>query len=195
MLHVKHTDFQKNEKLIAYVDLIKKWQPKINLIGNETINDIWERHVFDSAQLLEYIDDNESVSDLGSGAGLPGIVLAILNPLLKVRLIEIDKRKCVFLNEVKLKLGLKIEILNQKIEDSDLKTSVITARALTEIENILTLTVKKVTNETRFILLKGEKAEMELKSASKKFSFEVENHPSVTNPLSSIIILRRVKCL
>ena len=195
MLHVKHTDFEKNEKLKEYVALIQKWQPKINLVSNETVKEIWSRHIKDSAQILEYINDDETISDLGSGGGLPGIVLAILNPTLKIKLVEIDKRKCVFLNDVRIKLKLNIEVINQKIEQTDLKTDVVTARALTEIENLLTISVKNIKSDTRFILLKGEKVEFELAKASEKFSFEKEIHQSATNASGRIVILRRVKCL
>jgi len=104
-----------SEKIGAYCELLIKWNAKINLIGRATVTDIMERHVHDCLQLSEYLPENEGrIADLGTGAGLPGILLAIIG-YKNITLIESDQKKCVFLREARRVLNLKCEILEARI--------------------------------------------------------------------------------
>ena len=118
------------KKLLVYEEMLKKWQNKINLISNSTINEIWERHFFDSAQLIKFIPHGTiKLLDLGSGAGFPGIILSIMG-VDEVLLVESDKRKAIFMSEVGRNLGLNIKIINERIENvAPFKVDIITARA------------------------------------------------------------------
>ena len=127
------------EKLKIYEDVLKKWQSKINLVSNSTLSDVWDRHIMDSAQLYPLISKQEQVVlDLGSGAGFPGLVLAILNQYegkgkWHIHLVESDIRKCVFMQEVVRLCQLNVKIHNCRIEQMpDMQADVITARALKE---------------------------------------------------------------
>src|SRR6202046_1394945 len=97
-------------RLQDYVNLLKKWQAKINLISNSTILDVWKRHIIDSGQLMKYLSESENVIDLGSGAGFPGMVLAILG-IKNMTLVESDSRKVAFLKEVARTVEAKDYIL------------------------------------------------------------------------------------
>lgn len=106
--HPKNVSRETFSPLAAYVSLLLKWNNTINLIGPATENDVWARHIDDSSQLVTLIPSNAtSLVDLGSGAGLPGMVIAILRPELQVTLVEQDQRKAAFLKEAKRTLGLR----------------------------------------------------------------------------------------
>ena len=108
------------DNLNLYVDILRKWNTTINLVSKGSITDVWKRHILDSAQLFKFVThDMEKWLDIGSGAGFPGLVIAILAKgrftNLRVTLIESDKRKCVFLNEVVRELDLNVKILSKRI--------------------------------------------------------------------------------
>ena len=132
------------EKLKIYEETLKKWQSKINLISPSTVPDIWNRHIMDSAQLYPLISKQPQVIlDLGSGAGFPGLVLAILNQTQgrgnwAVHLVESDTRKCVFMREILRLCQVHAIIHNCRIEDMEpMKVDIITARALKETKTLL----------------------------------------------------------
>ena len=119
------------DKLTAYVDLLRKWQRSINLVSAPSLADVWRRHILDSAQLLKLAPEHSrSWLDLGSGAGLPGLVVAMLG-MPNVHLVESDKRKCAFLREAARVAGVQVRIHNCRIDTmtSDWLTSRLTTLA------------------------------------------------------------------
>ena len=174
------------EKLKIYEEILKKWQSKINLISPSTIDNIMDRHIMDSAQLYPFITSKaKNVIDLGSGAGFPGLVLAILNQnegqgAWEVHLIESDTRKCAFMQEVARLTQTKIHIHNCRIEDlTDLKADVITARALKEVKTLLDYVQPFLKPDTTCLFLKGKNADLELEWAASSYSFLVKKIPSM----------------
>src|ERR1700722_13861594 len=122
------------ERLTIYQNLLKEWQQKVNLVSSSTLPHMWERHFQDSLQLLPYLPrENASLIDLGSGAGFPGLVLALSRPeTLKVTLIESDLKKCLFLEIVSRETKISVTIIRERIEAlrETLKGDIITARGL-----------------------------------------------------------------
>ena len=135
-----------NSDLEKYIELLKKWQKAVNLISLNTLPDIWNRHILDSAQLYLLIPDKKiTLVDMGSGAGFPALVLAILNknnngPIQQMFLIESDMKKTLFLKEVIRELKLPVQVLNKRIENvSGIQADVLTARALSSLSDLLIL--------------------------------------------------------
>ena len=125
-----------NNRLKTYLSLLEKWQPKINLISNNTLDIAWDRHFEDSLQLLNILPEGEkTLFDLGSGAGFPGLVLAIAREDLNVHLVESDQKKCSFLKTVSRETKTPVEIHNSRIETVSRETSpdIVTARALASL--------------------------------------------------------------
>ena len=156
------------DNLNVYVDILRKWNATINLVSKGSITDVWKRHILDSAQLFKFVThDMEKWLDIGSGAGFPGLVIAILAKgrftNLQVTLIESDKRKCVFLNEVVRELDLNVKILSKRIEDCPPHDAdVISARALTQLENLLFYFTFHGSSNCKGLFLKGKNAKNEL---------------------------------
>ena len=108
---------EQTDRLRLYVDLLKKWQKTINLVGKNTLEDAWDRHILDSAQLSAHIPQHATLLDIGSGAGFPGLVLAILRPDISVTLVESDTRKCVFMQTVARETHCgNVTVLNDRVE-------------------------------------------------------------------------------
>ena len=155
------------EALTVYVALLEKWQPRINLISPASLPDIWHRHIFDSAQLLVHMPElapgePRRILDIGSGAGFPGLVLAILGAG-QVQLVESDQRKSVFLRTVIRELGLSANVFNQRIETLPAcYPDVITARALAALPKLMRLIDAQIHHGLTCLFLKGVKAEEEL---------------------------------
>lgn len=182
------------EKLRAYADLLKKWQAKINLVGPATMPDLWRRHFLDSAQLFPFLPDGPLL-DLGSGAGFPGLVLAILrgtgDP---VHLVESDSRKGAFLREATRITGAPAVIHTSRIEALKLfEVSAITARALAPVATLLTLAESFLTHSPKCLFLKGEKLEDELTEAAKDWKMTIDRIASRSDPNGSILSLKEVR--
>ncbi len=183
------------EKLEAYVALLLKWNKKINLIGKGTEEEIWERHILDSAQLLKFIpEEKKSLLDVGSGAGLPGMILAILG-FPKITLVESDNRKCAFLEEAKrITSSDMVTIHNQRIEQGNLGGfDVITCRAFAPLSDILLKTAKMQSPKCLNLYLKGSNVHTELEEANKKFEFDVKLHPSITDSKGYVVAIGNMR--
>jgi 16S rRNA (guanine527-N7)-methyltransferase len=180
-----------DEKFAAYLALLNKWQPTVNLVGVDTLPDAKIRHFDDSIQLAEFIPAAaKTLYDWGSGAGFPGLVLAMLRPDLQVTLVESDQRKCAFLRTVSRETKSPVKILDDRIGDITVaKADVITARALAPLKELLAWALPWVQANPDVILLfhKGEKAEEEIGEARKKYGFNLLKHPSKTAPNSAIL--------
>ncbi|MDP6705452.1 MAG: 16S rRNA (guanine(527)-N(7))-methyltransferase RsmG [Alphaproteobacteria bacterium] len=181
------------DRLSAHVALLGRWQRRINLVSNESLRDVWRRHVLDSAQLRRYRPRLDGLwLDLGSGAGFPGLVLAILG-LGRVRLVESDQRKCAFLAEAARITGTEVEIVPRRIESlAPGPADVITARALAPLPKLLATAAPLVGAETELLLWKGQDVEIELTEAAKYWNMRIERLPSVTDPAGTILSLREL---
>ncbi len=183
------------DKLRAYADLLRKWQPRINLVGPATIPDLWRRHFLDSAQILPHLPSGP-VLDLGSGAGFPGLVLAILRGegSAPIHLAESDGRKGAFLREAARITGAPARILTSRIETlKPFEISAITARALAPVATLLTLAEPFLTQAPKCLFLKGEKLEDELTEAGKDWKMTIDRIPSVSDPNGFILSLKEVR--
>ena len=151
-----------------YWNLLIRWQKSVNLISSKTIENGWDRHILDSAQLYFLLPNQASVlMDVGSGGGLPAVVLAILNKTLKgslmrIILVESDMKKSLFLKECARLLNLNIEVMRERIENIHEIPDVITARAFAPLDELLEKVKKNVSRETILLLPKGKNVEEEI---------------------------------
>lgn len=184
-----------SDKLSAYVSMLKEWQSHINLISDRDNDDkaIWSRHIKDSLQLVPYVNKNYIV-DIGSGGGLPAIVLAIATNA-HVVMVESDKRKCIFLNEVIRKLFLNAEVKNERMEYVNIPNIggeiLITSRACASISKLLWLS-KSLHTHADFLLLKGEKTDAEITEAQQDWNFNYQTIPSITHEHGRIVFISGV---
>lgn len=176
--------------LETYVALVETWQQRVNLVSPASLPDIWMRHIWDSAQLALHISDAAPrLVDVGSGAGFPGIVLAILTDA-ECHLVESDQKKAIFLSTVIRECGLTAHVHNQRVESLPcLEASIITARALAPLDRLLPLLATQLRPGTRCLFLKGAQAESELAALGNPANLAWRLHPSLTNPDSSVIDL------
>lgn len=172
------------EKLRSYGDLISKWTKTINLIAPASVPDLWDRHIVDSAQIYQYAGtDWTSWTDLGSGGGLPGLVIAILDPKNRpLTLIESDTRKGLFLNTVRRELDLNVTVLTKRIKAATIEPAdVLSARALAPLVDLLEFTPKLVKPTGTALFSKGSRYQEELDVARKTWHFDCIAHESHTN--------------
>jgi len=173
-------------RLKKYEKILIEYNKKINLISKSTEKDFYNRHFIDCAQVIDFLNNNQNLLDLGTGAGFPGIVLKIVSndfsKNLNIILIEKSRKKCIFLNFLKKQLDIDINIINQRYEDFKIikKHSIIT-RALSNIENL--------------IMLKGKNHINEINEAEKKYMFHVKKYQSLTSKDSFILKISRIKLI
>jgi 16S rRNA (guanine527-N7)-methyltransferase len=181
------------ERLTAYADLLVKWQARINLVGPDTLPDLWSRHFLDSAQLLPLIPaDARRVVDLGSGAGFPGLVLAVMGAP-GVHLIESDARKCAFLREAARIAATPVTVINRRIEQvPGLNADIVTARALAPLAKLLDWAEPHLAAAGACLFLKGRGSDDELTAAAKEWNITSERVSSLTDPQAHILHLREV---
>lgn len=185
-----------------YVALLQRWQAIKNLVGPSTLPDVWTRHIADSAQLADLLPDAVRWVDLGSGAGFPGLVTAILirdRPGAEVVLIESNGRKCAFLREVIRELALPARVVGRRIEDviDPLagETQVVTARALAPLADLLGLSRKLLTSGAVGLFPKGQDVGDELTEASKSWRIEASTVVSKTDPKGRILVVESLSPL
>jgi 16S rRNA (guanine527-N7)-methyltransferase len=181
--------------LKEYEMLLKKWNEKINLVSKSTLDDFEQRHLMDSLQITQYIDSkHDKIIDLGSGAGLPGMVLAIMG-YEDITLIESDARKAAFLIQASRLItnSKRPKILNQRIEQiTDISCDIVTSRAFAELNKIFDYTRNFVV-KAKYLLHKGENYQQEIDAASKCWLFSVKIHDSLTLPKAKILEITDVK--
>mgnify|MGYP003624599910 CR=1 FL=1 len=186
------------DKLILYAEMLAKWQKSINLISTSTVPDMWLRHFYDSAQLMDYIEPADKplkILDLGSGAGFPGLVLSILGAG-EVHLVEGVGKKCSFMKQIIQQTGINAIVHNERIEDMDaFPVDLITSRACADLNKLLDLTERFTTPQTNALFLKGEKAEAELVQAAKNRDFREKKYPSKSEESGMILFLSEIKGL
>lgn len=180
------------ERLQVYADLLVEWQRAVNLVAASTLGDLWRRHMLDSAQLLPLIPEQARVLvDLGSGAGFPGLVLAILG-VPDVHLIERDRRKAVFLREAARTTGAgpHVTVHACEIEKAPaIRADVVTARALAPLDRLLPLARPFCHEKTVCLFPKGQDVDRELTSATRMATLRVEHRPSLSDPRGVVLRL------
>ena len=167
------------EKLENFQKLVKKWNKSINLVSGKSVHNFWQRHILDSLQLMQYIDNKEiHLVDVGSGPGFPGIVLSIAG-VAKVSLIEADLRKCIFLEEASKISNNNIQIINQRIERVEIDCSILTCRAFSKLDTIFNCT-RNISVREKFLLLKGKNYLTEIVATKERWLFDYLIHQSIT---------------
>jgi len=179
-------------RLETMIETLLHWQKAINLVGRATLDDVWTRHILDSAQLIPLIPKGaKSLADLGSGAGFPGLVLAALRPALDVTLIESDARKSAYLGEAARRMALPKQprIVVSRIEAAaPAQADVMTARALAPLGQLLAWADRHRSNHAICLFHKGKGWQAELTEAMKDWEIECTPQPSVTD--RDAVILR-----
>ena len=177
-------------RLLEYKKMLLDENQSMNLIGKSTIVDFDQRHILDCIQIHEYMNEKNNLSiDLGTGAGLPGVLLSIIG-YKNLHLVEKSPKKSAFLESCKLRLGLDFTTHNRPLAEVSLSNvQYIVARAFAPIAKILNFTKEMVTEHTQYVLLKGRSYLEELKLVSNK-SFSWKDFPSITSEESRIIVLQ-----
>lgn len=178
-------------RLEIYGNLLSKWNRTINLVGPTTVPQLWQRHMWDSAQIFPDCqpDADNLLLDLGSGGGFPGMVLAIMGRR-NVHMVEADQRKCTFLRTVARETSTNVTIHNERLENlvSPRPYSVITARAFASLSKIFTMTSHIRDGNTQFVLNKGERFANELTEAQKLWTMKWQQRTSISE--ENAVILR-----
>jgi 16S rRNA (guanine527-N7)-methyltransferase len=182
------------DRLTAYVDLLKSEGERQNLIAPSTVVTVWDRHILDSAQLMRFVlSGGRQWADIGSGAGLPGMVVAILSKD-PITLIEPRRLRAEFLQKAANELGMseRVKIECAKVERVTGTFDAITARAVASVDTVLIKSHHLSTKETIWILPKGRNAQSELAQAKLNWHCEARVEQSCTDPDSEILVLTKV---
>ena len=176
----------------TYVDLLKEWNERLNLVADSTIPDVWRRHIWDSAQLAPLIPrGTKSILDLGSGAGFPGLVLAILladRTEMTIHLVESTQKKCRFLEAAIAATGAPAQVHSTRAEDlKGLKADVVTARALAPLNLLFRLAHPFFHPQTTGLFLKGRALNDELTAATKSWHLTATPIPSRSDPSGFVL--------
>ncbi|SHL53474.1 16S rRNA (guanine527-N7)-methyltransferase [Roseovarius litoreus] len=165
------------ERLTIYEVLLRKWTPRINLVARSTLPDLWQRHFVDSIQIYDLAPHPvDHWVDLGSGAGFPGLLMAILSletgSPKRTTLVESDVRKCVFLNTVIRETGARADVINDRIENiPPLEANVLSARALADLTTLLGFAERHMRADGTAIFPKGENWQKEVEAAQTAWTF------------------------
>jgi 16S rRNA (guanine527-N7)-methyltransferase len=181
--------------LTAYRERLAEWNSRLNLVGPASLDDFWGRHAFDCAQLAPLAPAARTWVDIGAGAGLPGLVIAILlkgRPGARVHLVESQTKKCRFLETVAAELALPTEIHDARAEDLAIAADVVTARAVARLERLLAFAEPYLVRGATGLFLKGQSAESEIAEARRGWRFDVQQIPSRSDPTGRILKVERV---
>lgn len=187
------------ERLEIYADLLRRWNPKINLVAPSTIDDLWTRHFADSAQILKLAPETPGHwADLGTGGGFPGLVIAILlhdrSRSSRVTLVESDARKSAFLRTVLRETGATADVITDRIENvRPLSASILSARALAPLSKLLEFAERHLAKDGCALLQKGKTWEKELHEAKSVWHFNCHVDTSVVQDTSVILSVTGVR--
>lgn len=186
-------------RLVHYESLLRRWQGAVNLVSARSLDDGWRRHFLDSAQLVPLIPAYDGpLYDVGSGAGFPGMVLALMG-LPRVVLIESDGRKCVFLRQVARECNVPLSVENVRlaakmVESPGLASAgVVVARGLASLNRTLHIVFPLLTDRTYCILAKGARVDDEVTAAQADWTMSIERFPSRSDPSGTILRLRGIR--
>ena len=165
------------DRFDIYLRLLTNWQKNLNLVGSSTLVDPWRRHILDCAQLSGHIENiNQEIVDVGSGAGMPGVILSILG-YKNVLMVESDYKKTVFITEALRVCNIKARVSNSRIEKiKTLDGKTVVSRAFAPIEKTFNLLGGKIGKETRFVFLKGKNAKKEIVESEKKWKKKLKDY-------------------
>ena len=181
-----------------YEFLLSKWNEKINLVSKNTLVDIWERHFLDSGQIIKHVEvSGKRWVDVGSGAGFPGLVVALLLRDRKIDcdlvLVEKNSKKGFFLNEVIRKLNLSVEVVNDNIDNLEpLNADILTARAFSELNNLIEIAFRHRKKEGICLFLKGENYRSELDKTLNYWFFDYDVVDSLSSSSGKIIRVKKI---
>jgi len=181
--------------LERYRDLLADWNDRMNLVGASTLDAFWSRHAWDSAQLLKFAPEALTWADLGAGAGLPGVVLAIMGkgrPGFHVHLVESMTKRCRFLAEAVAAYDLPATIHNARAESLEIPVDVVTARACAPLVRLLGYAQPYFRQGALGLFLKGQDIASEIEEATRYWGFEAEVEPSLSDPRGRILRVRRL---
>ena len=182
-------------RLKAYVGLLQDWNTRHNLVSAKSLEDVWSRHIWDSAQLAPLVPaEAKTLADLGAGAGFPGLVLAeLLRDRVHVTLFESIRKKCDFLAAAAERMRLPVTVVNARIEAGGQgRFDVVTARALAPLDKLLDYAQQIADRKTVCLFLKGQSLASELTEARKSWRMKALQHPSATDPSGVILEVREL---
>lgn len=198
-LAARNVSRETEERLKAYADLVRKWTPKINLVSRASLDGLWSRHILDSVQVYDRAPRGFRLwLDIGSGGGLPGVVVAALAaqfaPDSRIAMIESDQRKAAFLRTALRELGLAGQVVAARIEGAPpMAADVISARALASLDQLLGFAERHLAPGGIGLFPKGKTVDQEISEAATKWLFEVEKHASMTDADARILEVRGIK--
>ncbi|WP_293907609.1 16S rRNA (guanine(527)-N(7))-methyltransferase RsmG [Phenylobacterium sp.] len=181
--------------LQRFLALLTDWNGKMNLVGPASLPEFWNRHAWDSAQLLRLAPRALTWADLGAGAGFPGLVLAILrkgDPDFHVHLVESMAKRCRFLSEVVTDLGLPATVYNARAENLDLSVDIVTARACAPLHRLLGYARPYLTAGAQGLFLKGQDVVADMTEAARYWEYEADVVPSLSDPGGRIVRVKRL---
>ncbi|WP_109465464.1 16S rRNA (guanine(527)-N(7))-methyltransferase RsmG [Albibacillus kandeliae] len=186
------------ERLETYVELLKKWNPRINLVSRRSLEDLWSRHFVDSAQLHSLAGQGAgSWVDMGSGGGFPGLVVAILGaeftPERRFTLIESDQRKSAFLRTAIRETGVACNVISQRIEAVPPQgAAIISARALADLTALLAFSERHLAPDGLAVFPKGANWKKEVDEARTEWRFDLDAITSWTEPDAAVLLIKGV---
>lgn len=190
---------ESRQRLEIYIDLLTRWQPRINLVSANTLADVWVRHVADSAQIPTLLPDAKRWMDLGSGAGFPGMVIAILlaeTAGTAVHLVESDQRKAAFLRTVSRETGVPAIVHNERIESLipswTEPIDAVSARALAPFNVLCGHAAPLIARGAVAVFHKGRDFSRELEEANRTWTIDLVETSSKIDPESRVIVIRRL---
>ena len=181
------------EKIKKFNNYLLKYNKSYNLISKSTENNIWHRHILDSAQIIKFIDFSKvkNLADFGSGAGFPGLIIALYNenPTFHVKLYEKSQVKRDFLKDLKNNLNIKNITVENNVYEKEVLADVIVCRAFKKLEEILGISREIVKKPHKLIILKGKNAQSEINNVSLESNYSYKMEKSITDDDSKIIIV------
>ena len=193
---IKNFNISSNqEKLLdTYILNLKKYNKHTNLVGSSTLEDPWKRHILDCLQILPTLNNyNYSILDMGTGAGLPGLILSIMG-CQNVTLIDSNNKKTKFLEKMKIEMNLKVKIILDRVENEENKKyDIITSRALANLSKLFTYSHNFLKKNTVLIFLKGKTVNEEISDATKTWKFKYKKHVSLSDKEGSLLVIRNLK--
>ncbi|MCL6283490.1 16S rRNA (guanine(527)-N(7))-methyltransferase RsmG [Ruegeria sp. 2012CJ41-6] len=185
------------ERLTIFAELVKKWNPRINLVSRNSLETLWDRHFVDSLQVLQCADLGNHWVDIGSGGGFPGLVTAIAamdnHADHRFTLIESDQRKCAFLRTVVRETGCNVKVLTERIESVDpQQADILSARALTDLDVLFSFCDRHLKPNGLALFPKGVSWKKEVDNAAKQWNFTADAITSLTEPNAVILKIRGI---
>ncbi|GBQ63189.1 glucose inhibited division protein B [Ameyamaea chiangmaiensis NBRC 103196] len=180
-------------RLAVFAALLERWNARINLVSPRDVPHLWSRHIDDSLQIVPLVESASAITDLGSGGGFPGLIVAIATGI-PTTLIESDQRKSTFLREAARETGTSVHVVARRIELADVPPApVVTARALAPVTQLLAWAVPLLSPGGACVFLKGRQVDAELTDAARDWHMAIDRVPSRTSPDGVILKIRDIR--